>query len=193
MSFSLTNTIIPTTLVAASASGPYGGTAALSATLTTTGGAGVAGQTIAFTLNGTPAGTAVTDGSGVATLGNVSLAGIAAGSYPTGVGAAFAGTAQFQASTASAPLTVAQATQTITLIPDPLPDRTFGEASFDVIATATSGLSVALAADRELQHRRRHRHPDRRGELHHHRPPAGRCQLPARARRRPAPSLSPPR
>ena len=39
-----------------------------------------------------------TNGSGVATLSGVSLAGINAGSYPTGVGASFAGDGSFVSS-----------------------------------------------------------------------------------------------
>ena len=46
---------------------------------------------VAFTLNGTSVGSTQTNSSGVATLSGVSLTGIAAGSYPTGVGASFAG------------------------------------------------------------------------------------------------------
>ena len=77
---------------AAAASGTYGGTTTLSATLTA-GGTGVSGKTISFTLNGNPAGTGSTNGSGVATISNVSLSGVGAGSYPTGVGASFVGDA----------------------------------------------------------------------------------------------------
>src|SRR3712207_6912762 len=46
-----------------------------SATLTA-GGNPVVGKSVSFTLNGNPAGSAVTDASGVASIPNVSLAGI---------------------------------------------------------------------------------------------------------------------
>jgi uncharacterized repeat protein (TIGR01451 family) len=92
-----------------SGSGTYGGTATLTATLTE-GGFPLAGKTIAFTLNGNSAGSAVTDASGVATLSGVSLTGINAGTYPTGVGASFAGDASYTASNGSGPLTVSPAT-----------------------------------------------------------------------------------
>ena len=51
----------------------------------------------------------------MATLNNASLAGINAGSYPTGVGASFAGDAGFDPSSGSSSLTVAKADQTISV------------------------------------------------------------------------------
>ncbi|MFN8513324.1 MAG: choice-of-anchor Q domain-containing protein, partial [Chloroflexia bacterium] len=108
----------PTTLIAASATSVYGGTATLSATLTATvGGAPVNGRTIAFTLNGTAVGTATTNGSGVATLPGASLGTIPIGSYPAGVGASFAGDSTFSPSHSTAGLTVTKAT-TATNAPD---------------------------------------------------------------------------
>src|SRR5207253_11439149 len=59
-------TTVATTLTVAPATGTYGGTVNLSATLTD-GVNGLAGQSISFTLNGNAAGSAPTDGSGVAT------------------------------------------------------------------------------------------------------------------------------
>ena len=77
----------------------------LSATLTSSG-SPVSGKTITFVLNGNPAGTGVTDGTGVATVTNVSLSGINAGTYPSGVLASFAGDAFYTATTGTAALTV---------------------------------------------------------------------------------------
>jgi uncharacterized repeat protein (TIGR01451 family) len=96
-----------------SGSGTYGSTATLTATLTE-GGFPVAGKTIGFTVNGNSAGSAVTDASGVATLSGVSLSGINAGNYPTGVGASFAGDSGYTASNGSGPLTVAKASTSVT-------------------------------------------------------------------------------
>ena len=79
----------PTTLSVGSASGTYAGTASLAATLTS-GGDPVAGKSVSFTVNGSAVGSATTNASGVATLASVSLGGIDAGSYPTGIAAAFA-------------------------------------------------------------------------------------------------------
>jgi hypothetical protein len=133
----------PTSLVVATASGTYGGTTTLSATLSASG-SGVASKTINFTLNGTSAGSAVTNASGIATVSNVSLSGIAAGSYPSGVGATFAGDASYASSSGTNSLTIAKANQTITF--NPLPDKTTSDPPFTVTATASSGLPVSFAA-----------------------------------------------
>ena len=103
-----------TALAVGPATGTFGGTATLSATLTGAG-TGVSGETIAFALNGNNVGSATTNGNGVATLGNVSLAGINAGSYPTAVGASFAGDGSHDPSSGSGSLTVAKADQAITV------------------------------------------------------------------------------
>jgi hypothetical protein len=80
---------IPTDLALASASGVNGGSATLSATLSS-GGNPLAGKTVKFTLNGNSAGEALTDASGAASV-SASLAGITPGTYPGGVTAAFEG------------------------------------------------------------------------------------------------------
>jgi hypothetical protein len=100
-----------TNLAATSAAGTYGGTTTLSATLTS-GSSPVNGKSISFTLNGISVGSATTNASGVAQLGNVSLSGINAGTYTTGVAASFAGDASFQTSSGTASLTVSKATLT---------------------------------------------------------------------------------
>ncbi len=136
-------TQVSTTLTAAPATGTFGGTVDLSATLTD-GTNGISGKSISFTLNGNSVGSANTNGSGVATLSNVSLAGINAGSYPTGVGASFAGDSSYTAGNSTAALTVNKADQTITF--NPLADKTYGDADFGVSATASSGLAVSFGA-----------------------------------------------
>jgi uncharacterized repeat protein (TIGR01451 family) len=137
------SSIVTTTLTAAPATGTYGGTVNLSATLTD-GTNGVGGKSVSFTLNGNSAGSASTNASGVATLSNVSLAGINAGAYPTGVAASFAGDSGYTASNGSAALTVNKASQTITF--GPLNDKTYGDADFTVSATASSGLAASFSA-----------------------------------------------
>ena len=94
---------VPTTLTVNSASGSS--TVNLSAKLTD-GVSPLSGKTINFSLNGNGVGSAVTDGSGVASLSNASLAGIACGVYPTGVGASFAGDPPYLSSSATNSLTV---------------------------------------------------------------------------------------
>jgi hypothetical protein len=105
---------VPTTLTVNSATGTYGGTVNLSATLTD-GVSPLSGKTIAFTLNGNSVGSGVTDGSGIASLANASLAGINADTYPTGVGASFAGDPPYLGSSATNSLIVNKANATITV------------------------------------------------------------------------------
>ena len=104
---------LPTSVSTASASGTYGGTASLSAVLTS-GGNPVSGKNVTFSLNGNPVGSGTTDNTGTATLPNASLAGINAGSYPDGVLASFAGDSTYASSSASGSLIVTQATLTVT-------------------------------------------------------------------------------
>jgi len=101
-----------TTTTVGSASGTYGGTTPLTATLTS-GGSPLAGKLITFTLNGTGVGSAMTNASGVATLTNASLSGINAGSYPGGVGASFASDGNHAGSFGSNGLTVGKATPAV--------------------------------------------------------------------------------
>src|SRR5262249_14285428 len=130
-------------LAVSSASGTYGATTTVSATLTASG-AAVAGKSVSFTLNGNSVGSALTDGSGVVTLSGVSLSGIGAGTYSSGVGAAFAGDAGFAASSGSNSLSIAKATQTITF--GPLTNKTYGDPALAVSATASSGLTASFSA-----------------------------------------------
>ena len=99
---------LPTSLTVDPATGVFGGTVNLSATLTS-GGNGVPGKSIDFSLNGNSVGSAVTDSNGVAALANASLAGISGGLYPTGVGANFVGDSVYQGASATNALTVLEA------------------------------------------------------------------------------------
>lgn len=137
------NNVVPTNITVSPASGTFGGTVNLSATLTS-GGSPVSGTTVDFTLNGNSAGSAVTDGSGVATISNVSLTGINAGSYPSGTAASFTGGIGLAATNATAALTVAKADQTITF--GALADKSVNDPDFSVSATASSGLTVNFTA-----------------------------------------------
>ncbi|HZJ30864.1 MAG TPA: hypothetical protein VFD21_04805 [Vicinamibacterales bacterium] len=91
-----------------------------------------------------PKGTACTNGSGVATISGVSLSGIGAGTYSTGVAASFAGDGSYVSSSGTNALTVNKASQTITF--GPLANNTTSDPPFTVNATATSGLVVSFAA-----------------------------------------------
>jgi PKD repeat protein len=101
----------PTLLSVSSASGVYGGTTGLSARLSA-GGAPLGGKVLSFSLNGAPAGVATTDAHGVASIPNVSLAGINAGMYPKAVAASFAGDGSHAAAGATGDLTVSKAPTT---------------------------------------------------------------------------------
>ena len=111
-----TPTIAPTTLTVVAASGTYGGTTSFSATLTS-GASGVSGKTISFTRNGTAVGSATTNAGGVATLTGVSVCGVNAGTYASGVGASFTGDGSYAASNGSNSLTVGKADATVTVTP----------------------------------------------------------------------------
>jgi hypothetical protein len=136
-----------TSLTVAPASGTFGGTAALSATLTS-GGNPVVGVSVSFTLNGNPAGSATTNGSGVASIGAASLGTINAGTYPTGVGASFAGTTAFAASSGSASLTVAPTPTTLTLQGTPTSVVYGGTATFGAkLSESSNGHVISLLID----------------------------------------------
>lgn len=129
-------TLVPTTLTAAPASGTYGGSALLSATLKrSVDNSPVAGKSVAFTLSGSAVGNAITDATGVASL-TTSIAGISVGTYPGAVVARFAGDTSFAASSGVAQLTVAPAVLTVTadnvskLYGDPNPAFTFTFSGF---------------------------------------------------------------
>ena len=117
--FVVTVTRATTTLVAVDAVGVFDGTTTLSATLTAQSGP-LAGKTINFTINGTPVGSATTDATGQATLADVSLAGINAGSYPGGVEATFDGDDLYAGSSDDANLDISKAAGSVSISNLPL-------------------------------------------------------------------------
>jgi hypothetical protein len=127
----------------------YGGTATLNAVLTkTTNNGDISGKTLTFTFNGAAVGSAVTNFLGQASV-NVSIAGLALGSYPGAITASFAaGDPLFGASTATGNLTIAPAVLTVAsnftifyadAIPAPLPFTVTGFVGTDTLATAVTG------------------------------------------------------
>ena len=138
----------PTALTVATATGTYGDTANLAATLSPA----VPGETISFTLNGAAAGTAVTDDSGMATVSAASLSGIDAGSYPAGVRATFAGDADVSSLSGTASLTVKPRDVTVTaddkgkVYGDADPELTYHISSGSLVTGDTFSGSVARAA-----------------------------------------------
>jgi hypothetical protein len=99
---------LPGTVSAVSASGVFGGVGSIAATLSSRG-APVPGMTIQFQVMGKVVGTAATDSQGVATLANVSLAGVNAGTYANGATASFAGNLNYTRGTTPGLLLVAPA------------------------------------------------------------------------------------
>ena len=139
--FSDTPITNPTSLAVDPATGTYGGTSDLSATLTS-GANPVPGQSVSFTLNGTGVGSATTDGSGIATLSGVSLSGINAGSYPTGASASFAGVTGLQSSSGSNSLTVDKATATLAFDAGSLSQTFDGNPKSVTVTTDPAGLDT---------------------------------------------------
>ena len=137
--------VAATTLTVAPATGTYGGTTNLSATLAS-GSSGVGGKSISFSLNGSSVGSATTTAAGVATLNDVSLAGIDAGTYANGVSASFAGDSGFTASSGSASLTVGKAatTTTVTCSAGPFTYNGAAHTPCSANVTGAAGLSQAL-------------------------------------------------
>ena len=105
-----------TTLTAASATGTYGGTVNLSATLTlTSGGAPLNNEFINLYLFGNLLGSSKTNGSGVATLSNASLIGYDAGAS-NDIGVSFDGHTNLNPATAGALITINQRPMTVTAV-----------------------------------------------------------------------------
>lgn len=102
----------PTAISGVSGSGVYGGTASVTATLSSNG-SPLSGKTISFTLNGAPLADVITDSNGVATISGASLLGVNAATYPNAVLAAFAGDGiDYSSSNGQGPLTVNKASST---------------------------------------------------------------------------------
>ena len=139
-----TQGLATTLTVVTPATATYGGTITLQASLTG-GGTGLGGKAVGFTRNGVAVGTAVTDSSGMATLNNVSLAGINAGSYIAYVGAGFLGDAAYAGSSGSGPLTVNRADQAISF--GVLGNQIYGAPTFSIVASASSGLGLTFHID----------------------------------------------
>ncbi len=97
---------LPATVSGVSASGVYGGVGTIGATVTSRG-TPVAGLPVQFQVMGKVVGTATTNSSGVATLANVSLAGLSAGSYANAATASYAGSLGYTRSSTTGILVVA--------------------------------------------------------------------------------------
>ena len=102
---------------------------------------GLPGKSIKFKLSGVEKGSAITDSDGIATLANVSVAGVGSGVHENAIEASFAGDSSLAAISSTGNLTVIGHPQTITF--DAIGPRQVGD-TFTLHATATSGLPVAF-------------------------------------------------
>jgi hypothetical protein len=135
----------PTTLTAVSGTGTYGGTATLTATLSSNGSL-LNGESVAFTLNGVNAGSATTGSDGVATLTGVDLSGYTAGTYTDYVSTTFSDGATYASSgPTTGDLTVGRANQTIT-VTQAAPSSATNTSTFTVAATSDSNLTVSYGS-----------------------------------------------
>ncbi len=106
-----TTDTLPTSLSLAAASGTYGGSVQLSATLTSNG-SPVTGRTLSFAISGAAAGDATTDANGVATF-SARPGRLGVGTYPTSV--SFGDASDYLASRADSALTIEKAKATISV------------------------------------------------------------------------------
>jgi len=148
-SFTVTPPQQTTTLSVATASGTYGGSVDLSATLTA-GTTPVGGEIVNFSVNGTqvcggtlPSLCPMTDPiTGIVTLAGVSLSEIKAGTYTNGVTASFAGDSGYTASNGVNTLTVNPATVTFTL--SSLNQTYSGSARSVTVASTPAGVTPSV-------------------------------------------------
>jgi hypothetical protein len=133
----LTNKPASTTLSSVSGTGTFGGTATLTATLTSASGAAVVGRIVSFTPDGVFAGTALTDSSGVATLSGVPTSD-PAGTTTGAVVASFAGDKNFKPSQATGDIVNSQSGSALNSVS--------GTATFGGTASNTATLTATLTS-----------------------------------------------
>ena len=137
--------IVNTALAVDPATGAYGGTVNLSATLSA-GGSPLSGKSVSFVLNKTDAGSGTTDSNGVASVTGISLVGLGPGSYPGGIMAQFTGDFASSPSDGSATLTVTKLDQLISFAV--IADKLATDAPFSITATGgDSGNPVTFSTD----------------------------------------------
>jgi hypothetical protein len=124
------------------AEGDWGGSVSLRARLTS-GADPAVGKPIQFSLRNVVVGSATTGADGVATLDNVSLAGIDGGTYVNGVKARFNGDSTLAAIENTANLTIRKQDQTIEFAP--IEDRFIAQGGVTMSATTSSGLGVTYS------------------------------------------------
>ncbi|MGE5353298.1 MAG: Ig-like domain repeat protein [Acidobacteriota bacterium] len=144
VSLTVTQTQIATTLSVSSASGSYGGSVNLHATLKS-GNSNLAGQTIKFYLKDVLVGENVTGNDGVANY-IAPLGSIDAGTYPTGVKAEYVGSNAYAASSAQNSLIVSQASTILSV----LDAEAYYGSSVTLSAILTSSVTQSGIADKPV-------------------------------------------
>jgi hypothetical protein len=127
-----------TTVDSVSGTATFGGTADLTATLTSASGAGIANAVVSFNLDGAFAGTAVTDSTGVATLTTPFPTTEAVGTATGAVVASFAGNLHNRSSSGTGDLVVSQASTTTTLTSSANPSASGQSVTFTATVAAVS-------------------------------------------------------
>jgi trimeric autotransporter adhesin len=128
-------------LILVSSGGPFGSSGTLAAILTFNG-ASLPGMPIQFQLRGQTIGTARTSASGIATLPNVSLAGLNAGVYANQVTATFAGSTAYSPNAVNGSLSVTKAQVSFNL--SGLNQTYDGTAKFINFTASTPGLAPQI-------------------------------------------------
>jgi len=134
----VTDTRAASSLASVSGTASFGGTATLTATLSSASGTAISGVPVSFALDGAFAGVAVTDSTGLATLSNVPTSN-AVGTDTGGVVAYFAGNINFKTSGASGDLTVSQAATSLASVS--------GTATFGGTASLTATLTSQVTGN----------------------------------------------
>jgi hypothetical protein len=129
---------LPTTTTVDPATGTFGGTVNLHAHVEFAAGGNLNGGTVNFFLNGNSVGSATTNASGNTNLNGASLAGIAVGTYPTGVSATLVATPSWASSTGTAALTVTSACTAPSITTNPI-DQTVVYGNNATYTAAASG------------------------------------------------------
>jgi hypothetical protein len=139
----------PTLLTVSPATGTYGGTTNVSATLTSAG-IPVAGESVDLHIGAIDLGPVITDVNGEADIDNASLVGINAGTYTNDATASFSGDANFDPSNGADDLTVSQAQSSVsTAVDDSATTGAWGNtevtgaAAFDTASVSSPGSAGA--------------------------------------------------
>ncbi len=140
-----------TSVSAVSATAPFGGSATLTATLTSgSPSIPVANQSVNFTLNGTSVGSATTNSSGVATLTNIPTS-AAVGTDTGAVVATFLGTTDYTTSSGTGNLVVSQAATALNSVSGTAPSGGPATLTATLISSVTglgiSGQTVSFTLD----------------------------------------------